>query len=425
MSNDDVHAAPAGPRRLWNRFFIILSTASFTTAIGQSLLMAALPIYVVHLGSNAAFGGTLTMIFSIAALVGRLFLGGLSDSIGRHRIMVFGAAVFGITTILFRFTESLPLMALLRAVQGLGFAAVSTTTVAAVVDVTPRDRLAEGIGYYGLGQTVSSAIGPSIALALIGAGLYTTLFDLSGLGLMATTLLLWFCSYERHPDYRLAPRPAAVPPADVAPTVAATVAAPAQRESVIWRFLDRSAMRASTVHMVMRFGYTASMTFLTLYATSRDIPNAGLYFVFSAGLMFVARLFTGKLYNRFGLLPLLTPTLILGIASLLLIALSHNFYLFCLSGALNGFSLGIAMPVLNTVALESAAPDRRGAASSTFFIGTGPGHRHRRLLLGPGHRRHQLRDRLPGQRGLYRADHRRGLRPVEPPPLPRPQEVPA
>jgi predicted MFS family arabinose efflux permease len=86
--------------------------------------------------------------------------------------------------------------------------------------------------------------------------------------------------------------------------------------------------------------------------------------------MFAARLFTGKLYNRFGLLPLLTPTLILGIVSLLLIALSHNFYLFCLSGALNGLSLGIAMPVLNTVALESAAPDRRGAASSTFFIGT-------------------------------------------------------
>ena len=359
----------SAPRRLWNRFFILLSTATFTTAIGQSLLMAALPIYVVKLGSTAAFGGTLTMIFSITALVGRLFIGGLSDQMGRHRIMVMGAALFGLATISFRFTTMLPLdlalpaMALLRLIQGLGFAAVSTTTVAAVVDVTPKDRLAEGIGYYGLGQTVSAAVGPSIALALVGAGLYTTLFDLSGVGLLGTTLLLWFCSYERHPDY-------CNPPAEARSAQDDLAAPAAPRESFVWRFIDRGAMPAATVHMVMRFGYTASMTFLTLYATSRNIPHAGVYFLLSAGLMFAARLFTGRLYRRFGLLRLLTPTLLLGVTSLLIIAFSHNFYLFCLSGMLNGLSLGIAMPVLNTVALESAPPNRRGAASSTFFIGT-------------------------------------------------------
>jgi MFS family permease len=213
VSNDAVHAASAGPRRLWNRFFVILSIAAFTTAIGQSLLMAALPIYVVYLGSNAAFGGTLTMIFSISALVGRLFMGGLSDTLGRHRIMVIGAGVFGLATIAFRLTDSLALMALLRCIQASASLPSPPPPWAAVVDVTPKAKLAEGIGYYGLGQTVSTAIGPSIALALIGVGLYKPCSTSPTWAYWPPPLLLWFCSYERHPDYRPEPKPPILRPA--------------------------------------------------------------------------------------------------------------------------------------------------------------------------------------------------------------------
>ncbi len=71
--------------------------------------------------------------------------------------------MYGITT-------SVILLLAIRALNGLGFGMHSTSGGAVAADVVPKSRMTEGIGYFGLYATAASAVGPVIALAIVGDG---------------------------------------------------------------------------------------------------------------------------------------------------------------------------------------------------------------------------------------------------------------
>ena len=48
--------------------------------------------------------------------------------------------------------------------------------------------------------------------------------------------------------------------------------------------------------------------------------------------------------------------------------LAHNIPCYVLSALLLGYSFGAIQPSLQTMAMHAVAPERRGAASSTFFV---------------------------------------------------------
>ena len=82
--------------------------------------------------------------------------------------MILGLVLLFLGVIMPAAITNLYSLILWRILQGIGFALFVTAAGAAVADILPKDRLGEGIGYYALGQSLGTAVGPMIGIYLIG-----------------------------------------------------------------------------------------------------------------------------------------------------------------------------------------------------------------------------------------------------------------
>ncbi len=71
-------------------------------------------------------------------------------------------------------------MLFFRIIQGFSFGISGTANMALVAEIIPKERLGEGLGYFGLGQVVSQVIGPVIGVAMKEHMGFRALFLYSG-----------------------------------------------------------------------------------------------------------------------------------------------------------------------------------------------------------------------------------------------------
>ncbi|MBP1737421.1 MAG: arabinose transporter permease [Oscillospiraceae bacterium] len=338
--------------RLWSGYFVLLCLDAFFIATSMQMLNNTLAIYSASLGTGTTFGGLLAVAFSISAIISRLLSGYLADRRGRYLVMIAGSVVFCLATVAFCITPALPALLLFRFLQGFGFAAVSTASAAAATDVLPKSRLGEGIGYFGLGNALAGAVGPSLGLMLIATGSYNRLFLSVSLVIFTAAILSAACRYERNPRYG----------AD------RSSAPSAEHSAGILSLFEMSALPAAAVQFFAQFAYSAIITFLSLYATERSISNAGLFFTIAAVTMIAFRLFTGKLFDQYGPFSVLVPGMLVGAVGFTLLAFAPGGMLFFLCGGLYGISAACVLPALNSLAVRKSPPSRTGAASATYYL---------------------------------------------------------
>ena len=76
---------------------------------------------------------------------------------------------------------SVGLLLVLRSLHGIGFSATTNAPGTIVSDIVPKSRLAEGVGYYVLSNTLATAVGPALTLFIIQYFSYNVLFLVSSL----------------------------------------------------------------------------------------------------------------------------------------------------------------------------------------------------------------------------------------------------
>ena len=67
-------------------------------------------------------------------------------------------------------------MFVIRVLHGIAFGISGTANMALVCEKIPKERLAEGLGYYGLGQVLSQIVGPNIGIIIKDQFGYEVLF---------------------------------------------------------------------------------------------------------------------------------------------------------------------------------------------------------------------------------------------------------
>lgn len=73
--------------------------------------------------------------------------------------MILGVVITAFSTMGYIFSNGIILLVIFRVMQGFGFGISSTAIATIVTDVTPSARMLEGIGYSGVGITITTAIG--------------------------------------------------------------------------------------------------------------------------------------------------------------------------------------------------------------------------------------------------------------------------
>lgn len=350
---------------LWTRDFVVLMGSTFALFSSFYFFMPVLPLFVAGpLGGDESTIGLVTSLFTITAVLFRPLGGFLMDRYGRRVVHLVALAAFAAVVWGYVLVSSLAMLLMLRLLHGLPWGAANTAANTVAADLVPRERRGEGIGLFGMSQTLAMATAPAVALAITAGDRFRLLFGCAaGIAVMALCLGL----LVRHPQ--MADRSA--------------------RLSLSSMLEGRVGWLAVAL-MFVTAGYGGVTTFVVVYAQELGIDNPGLFFTLLAAGMVVARLGAGRLLDQRG------PALVLGAGLSMLLGCYALLFTgragFYPAAVALGLGFGTVVPSLVAMAPGMVPAARRGAAFATllssFDVGIGGGvyllgHLARGLGYGP------------------------------------------
>ena len=328
--------------KLWTNSFIGICLVNLFIFVNFHALLPTFPFFVTYLGGDAVTIGLATALFSAASIISRPFLGWLTDTRGRRTMMLIGLVGMALIPMGYFASAGIAMAIVLRTVHGAFHAASSNAASTWVTDIVPRTRMGEGLGMYGLSMAISTAVAPALGLAVMNALGFPHLFSMAALaGLLAIVLTLGI----KNRNYRLS------------------------HEPLRWgQLFESMAIPASITQFLYMLAYGVVEVYVAIYATSHGLPSGGAYFIAIAIATVATRFLLGRAIDRYGEARLVYTGNAAAFAGILLLVLAHNAPCYILSALLLGYSFGAVQPSLQTMAMHAVAPERRGAASSTFYV---------------------------------------------------------
>ncbi|MFZ1061105.1 MAG: MFS transporter, partial [Candidatus Rokuibacteriota bacterium] len=200
-------AAPATPEIQWP-LRLAIRTGAFWLIFGV-FTATWIPVFIplVHIvpfardfGMSSLVASTVLSALGIAAVVGRLAMGAVSDRIGRRPALALVIALQTAAFLGFTRVHGLPSLYLVALGFGFSYGAVSTLFPAIVGDFFGREQAGSLVGFLFALAGSMAAWGPLVAGAIYDAtGAYTRAFLLSAVSNGVALVLLAFARPPRAP----------------------------------------------------------------------------------------------------------------------------------------------------------------------------------------------------------------------------------
>ncbi|MCQ4085405.1 MFS transporter [Saccharibacillus sp. JS10] len=346
---------------LWSRNFLTISFSSFFIFINFYILAVTLPEYALNeLGGSQNGIGLVTTVFVIAAVIFRPLTGKWLDEINRKKLLVISVIMFALCSFLYLWVPNYTLLLVLRFVHGISFGVAATTTSTVVLDVIPRERKGEGIGYFTLFMSLAMVFGPFIGLSVSSNAGYPVLFICITI---FAALACLFGVISHIPEHERKPS-----------------------ELSAWhiqRFIEFRAIPIASAGFLIAFAYGAISTFISVYANSLGLKSiASYFFIVFAAMVLLSRPFTGRWFDRRGAHMLVYPGIALFAIGMIALSQAHSATFFLITAAIIGLGYGAIIPSFQTLAIQSAPAHRSGLATGTYFVFFDLGYGLGSYLLG-------------------------------------------
>ncbi len=177
-------------------------------AISMSLPFMALYLYEKR-GISMAMVGVIVLVSGLGSGVANLLGGSAADRIGRKPLLIFTLSfclvVFLGMAFLIGMDANVLAIVIAYTLVRSGLAVQRPAIQAIVIDLSPRERLAEAYGFLRIGGNLGFAIGPAIGGFLAGYFSYAWIFGLAGLimGLGLVVILAFFKETYKQPLERV------------------------------------------------------------------------------------------------------------------------------------------------------------------------------------------------------------------------------
>ena len=345
--------------RIFTSDFVFMTLAAFANSLGVQILMTTVPVYVISLGGSQAEAGLVSGAAAITALLSRPFVGWLTDAWRRLPLVRIGASCYGLASVIYLLAGSIPPLLLGRFVHGVGASSYSTASNTYVADIAPPGRRAEAIGLFFAAQAVGFVVGPVVGFLIIGTFGFRHLFYFTA-ALAFTTLLFSLFTRERRKTTKIKREPWS------------------PRTGIV----DINALPAAWIALCIGMNFGTVNAFIAIFAQPRGVANPGFYFTVLAIALLISRTLSGRFSDRYGRAAVIFPGIILMTIALAVLPLAHGFPLFVVSAALCGLGFGTTQPATMALLIDRVQPERRGLASSTYFIGFDAGLAMGAILMG-------------------------------------------
>jgi len=140
----------------------ILTSVSFTVALGYGIVAPGIPNFARQFGVSTAAAASVISAFALMRIIGALPSGRLVDRFGEHRTMAAGIAIVAVSSVLAGFSGSFGQLIALRGIGGLGSAMFSVSAQTLLLRSVPSDLRGRASGLYTGGFLLGGISGPAI-----------------------------------------------------------------------------------------------------------------------------------------------------------------------------------------------------------------------------------------------------------------------
>jgi multidrug resistance protein len=320
--------------------------------LGLTLILPLLPFYAERLGASPTLVGLLVSTYAVCQLVAGPMLGRMSDHMGRRPLLLVSQIGTFIGFLILAFANSLWLVFLSRAIDGLTAGNLSLAQ-AYISDVTKPEERAKSFGLIGIAFGMGFLVGPGISGYLATFNYQYPIFAAAGLSL--TSIL---CTYFLLPSQ--APQEGA---GDRKLTILA------------WgryaEFFKRPELaRLLCQFFAFTFGFALFISGFPLFAERRFMWNGKPFGPREVGYVYAYVGFLGiilqggligRLVKKFGEEKLARASFLLTAVGLGMMGFTYGIPLLLVVAAFAGIGSGGLRPALTSLITQRAARTEQGA----------------------------------------------------------------
>lgn len=325
--------------KLWTKKYLFSLMFVFGVNMGYTLLNSVMAIYRTLLTSSSVMGVYMITVFTISALLARLFIKKLNEKYSNKVLLVFAMAMTVGAALGYCLVDEIVPFLVCRMVHGLGFGIGLTCATAISNEYVPASRLSEGVGFTSSANTIANAIGPTIALEILGEQ-YTNFLSLFVVLLVISTSVFFLSFF---------------------------VQSHTKSERVVQKKQSYHGIVIAAVFLMATFSQGAVNSFLASYAKVLHFGNIGLFFTITAVVTFFSRFFSQKIQNYLGLRKAACIlSAVMGICILLISFVTSEFQLFLLAVPY-GLSTGMLFPIFNYRIIQTVDASQFAFATSIYY----------------------------------------------------------
>ena len=339
--------------RIWTRPFVLLTLGNMMYTFGFYMLIQTIPLFVTAKGGTQVEVGVVASSFTISAILLRIFSPFLLSKLTKKNLLRIALVISVLVIGSCGFAPAYGAIIAFRVVQGFGFGMVSTVMGTLAADLLPDSRRGEGIGYFGMGTTLMVMLAPGVGLILSKYMGFDRIFLIAAIGPLLSLVFLQIFS----------------PPEELNRPVPIKTAGGSAIRSVLKNIYDPKLALLTT--MMLFFGISRSMeqTFLTLSAKAQgiDVALIAIYPFFQAAVSFVAKYFTGILFDKRGHAWAIIPGGALYLTALVLMSFSRDIWTLLAAGFFSGAGMGALLPGMQSWFVTSVEQNRRSVATASYY----------------------------------------------------------
>lgn len=345
----NINPSMQGQPRLITRDFCCVAAANFFLFLSFYALMPLLPFYLKEqFGSDGSMIGLVLSVYMVACILIRPFSGYMLDTF-RRPIYLLAYFSFAIVFCGYVTATIIVWFVVLRIIHGLAFGLATVSGTTLVSQIVPHSRIGEGLGLYGLANTLSMCLGPMLGLVAYHHCSFNTIFI--GVAVLA------FAAFGMAFMVKMPPR-----------------RQQGKQKMTVGALFVPSGLWASLTQLLVFVPYGATSAYIAVYATELGIAGyGGLYFTLMAVGLAVSRPLAGKKVDKGLIMTLTTSGLFMAAVTYFLlsytgiVAGTWRVLMFLAVGLLQGLAYGLLHPSFNTLFVRLAPESRRGAATSMFL----------------------------------------------------------
>jgi MFS family permease len=354
----------------------ILTQQAFVKATATNFFFFAslncfflLPLYIEALGGTEIAVGIVMGTYSAVGILCQPLVGPWVDALGRRPFMLVGALLVAVSSLLAVVATAVPLLVVVRALQGLGFSAFFVANYAYVIDLVPVERRGWALGIYGVSGMLSTALAPLFGEVIIRRFGFRPLFAACGVLALLTCALLWTLRERERVD---------------APTVPDWASTRAMLEDVFHRHM--------AITVFFGLGSGTIFAFLPTFAESIGVRTLALFYTAYAGAAMGVRVVAGHWIDTHGRRAVIVPSMFLQVVGTVLLAGLAFLALrrigmpplpvLFVAGLFAGAAHGFLYPGLAALVADQAHEARRGTVVAVFSAVFLVGHSSGAFLFG-------------------------------------------